>query len=31
MAELKRIEEELPSSELVSYDMPAKQPESPSW
>jgi hypothetical protein len=29
MAELKRIEEELPSSELVSDDIPAKQPEGP--
>jgi hypothetical protein len=29
MAELKRIEEEFPSSELVSDDIPAKQPEGP--
>ena len=29
MAELKRIEEELPSSELASDDIPAKQPEGP--
>jgi hypothetical protein len=29
MAELKRIEEELPSSELASGDIPAKQPEGP--
>jgi hypothetical protein len=33
MAELKRIEEELPSSELASDDIPARQPEGPdpSW
>jgi hypothetical protein len=29
MAELKTIEEELPSSELASDDIPAKQPEGP--
>jgi hypothetical protein len=29
MAELKRIEEELRSSELASDDIPAKQPEGP--
>jgi hypothetical protein len=29
MAELKRIEEELPTSELASDDIPAKQPEGP--
>jgi hypothetical protein len=29
MAELKRIEEELPSSELASDDIPARQPEGP--
>jgi hypothetical protein len=29
MAELKRMEEELPSSELASGDIPAKQPEGP--
>ena len=29
MAELKTIEEELPSSELASDDIPAKQPERP--
>ena len=29
MAELKRIEEELPSSALASDDIPAKQPEGP--
>jgi hypothetical protein len=29
MAELKKIEEELPSSELPSDDIPAKQPEGP--
>ena len=29
MAELKRIEEEFPSSELASDDIPAKQPERP--
>jgi hypothetical protein len=29
MAELKRIEEELPSSELASDDVPARQPEGP--
>jgi hypothetical protein len=29
VAELKRIEEELPSSELASDDIPAKQPEGP--
>jgi hypothetical protein len=29
MAELKRIEEELPSSELASDDIPPKQPEGP--
>ena len=29
MAELKRIEEELPSAELASDDIPAKQPEGP--
>ena len=29
MAELKRIEEELPSSELASDDIPATQPEGP--
>ena len=29
MAELQRIEEELPSSELASDDIPAKQPEGP--
>jgi hypothetical protein len=29
MAELKKIEEELPSSELASDDIPAKQPEGP--
>ena len=29
MAELKRIEEELPTAELASDDIPAKQPEGP--
>ena len=29
MAELKRIEEELPISELASDDVPARQPEGP--
>jgi hypothetical protein len=29
MAELKTTEEELPSSELASDDIPAKQPEGP--
>jgi hypothetical protein len=29
MAELKRIEEELPTSALASDDIPAKQPEGP--
>ena len=29
MAELKRIEEEFPTSELASDDIPAKQPEGP--
>ena len=29
MAELKRIEEELPPAELVSYGIPPKQPEGP--
>jgi len=29
MAELKRIEEELPTAELASYGIPAKQPEGP--
>ena len=29
MAELQRIEEELPSPELASDDIPAKQPEGP--
>jgi hypothetical protein len=29
MAELKRIEEELPSSELANDDIPARQPEGP--
>src|SRR5450755_1271087 len=29
MAELKRIKEELPSSELASDDIPARQPEGP--
>ena len=29
MAELKRVEEELPSSELASDDIPARQPEGP--
>ena len=29
MAEPKRIEEELPTSELASDDIPAKQPEGP--
>ena len=29
MAELKRIEEELSTAELASYDIPAKQPEGP--
>ena len=29
MAELKRIEEELPSSELARDDIPARQPEGP--
>ena len=29
MAELKRIEEELPTAELASYGIPPKQPEGP--
>jgi hypothetical protein len=29
MAELKKVEEELPATELVSYGIPAKQPEGP--
>ena len=29
MAELKRIEEELPTAEVASDDIPAKQPERP--
>jgi len=29
MAELKRIEEELPTADLASYGIPAKQPEGP--
>jgi hypothetical protein len=29
MAELKRIEEELPPAEFVSYGIPPKQPEGP--
>jgi hypothetical protein len=29
MAELKRIEEELPATEFVSYGIPPKQPEGP--
>jgi hypothetical protein len=29
MAELKRIEEELPTAALASYGIPAKQPEGP--
>jgi hypothetical protein len=29
MAQLKRIEEELPTAELASYDIPPKQPDGP--
>jgi hypothetical protein len=29
MAQLKRIEEELPTAELASYDVPSKQPDGP--
>jgi hypothetical protein len=31
MAELKTIEEELPSSELASDDIPESSPKDPSW